>query len=66
MMIGAFDRNVRLTNSSPTPTREITHTPPRPLSTEEIVPYQGEENVNARSLPDLRQKAGPLGTSRSA
>jgi hypothetical protein len=32
---------------SPTPTRN--RYPPAPLSTRAILPYQGEENVNARA-----------------
>jgi|GEM_PF-6032051 len=29
------------------------------------MPYQGEENVNARSLPGLGWKAAPLGPVRA-
>jgi hypothetical protein len=61
MMIGALKRNVRMTQSSPqTPARD-SHYHPRPLSTEAMVPYQGEENVNTRTAPGSRYEKTECG-----
>jgi len=43
----------------PDSTRYSNSKPPRPLSTEAMVPYQSEQNVNARFAPGWhRRKAG--------
>src|SRR4029077_4302486 len=44
MMIGAFQRNVRITTRPQNSTRESLN-PPRQLSTRTMVPYQSEEKV---------------------
>jgi hypothetical protein len=45
------------THNQPSPNSDAGPTfPPRPLSTGAIVPYQGEENVNARAAPGSTAK----------